>query len=168
MNRIARFEKVSFAQFEKDCVSTFGKIDNLLEVYENIQLPKRATKGSAGHDFFAPITIIINPKETVKIPTGIRVFIENGWVLQNYPRSSLGFKYRVQLDNTVGIIDSDYYYSSNEGHIFVKLTNDNNEQKVVTIKQGEGFVQGIFLQYGITYDDDVKDIRDGGFGSTNK
>ena len=168
MNRIARFEKVSFAQFEKDCVSTFGKIDNLLEVYENIQLPKRATKGSAGHDFFAPITITINPKETVKIPTGIRVFIEDGWVLQNYPRSSLGFKYRVQLDNTVGIIDSDYYYSSNEGHIFVKLTNDNNEQKVVTIKQGEGFVQGIFLQYGITYDDDVKDIRDGGFGSTNK
>ena len=168
MNRIARFEKVSFAQFEKDCVSTFGKIDNLLEVYENIQLPKRATKGSAGHDFFAPITITLNPKESVKIPTGIRVFIEDGWVLQNYPRSSLGFKYRVQLDNTVGIIDSDYYYSSNEGHIFVKLTNDNNEQKVVTIKQGEGFVQGIFLQYGITYDDDVKDIRDGGFGSTNK
>ena len=168
MNRIARFEKVSFAQFEKDCISTFGKIDNLLEVYENIQLPKRATKGSAGHDFFAPITITLNPKETVKIPTGIRVFIEDGWVLQNYPRSSLGFKYRVQLDNTVGIIDSDYYYSSNEGHIFVKLTNDNNEQKVVTIKQGEGFVQGIFLQYGITYDDDVKDIRDGGFGSTNK
>ena len=168
MNRIARFEKVSFAQFEKDCVSTFGKIDNLLEVYENIQLPKRATKGSAGHDFFAPITITLNPKESVKIPTGIRVFIEDGWVLQNYPRSSLGFKYKVQLDNTVGIIDSDYYYSSNEGHIFVKLTNDNNEQKVVTIKQGEGFVQGIFLQYGITYDDDVNDIRDGGFGSTNK
>ena len=168
MNRIARFEKVSFAQFEKDYISTFGNVDGLLDIYENIKLPKRATKGSAGHDFFAPITITLNPKESVKIPTGIRVFIEDGWVLQNYPRSSLGFKYRVQLDNTVGIIDSDYYYSSNEGHIFVKLTNDNNEQKVVTIKQGEGFVQGIFLQFGITYDDDVNDIRDGGFGSTNK
>ena len=168
MNRIARFEKVSFAQFENDYISTFGNVDGLLDIYENIKLPKRATKGSAGHDFFAPITITLNPKESVKIPTGIRVFIEDGWVLQNYPRSSLGFKYRVQLDNTVGIIDSDYYYSSNEGHIFVKLTNDNNEQKVVTIKQGEGFVQGIFLQFGITYDDDVNDIRDGGFGSTNK
>ena len=168
MNRIARFEKVSFAQFEKDYISTFGNVDGLLDIYENIKLPKRATKGSAGHDFFAPIIITLNPKESVKIPTGIRVFIEDGWVLQNYPRSSLGFKYRVQLDNTVGIIDSDYYYSSNEGHIFVKITNDNNEQKVVTIKQGEGFVQGIFLQFGITYDDDINDIRDGGFGSTNK
>jgi len=168
MKRIARFEKVSYEQFEKDYLTTFGNKDNLLEIYEAITLPRRATKGSAGHDFFSPINFTLKPNETIKIPTGIRVFIEDGWVLQNYPRSGLGFKYRVQLDNTVGIIDSDYYFSSNEGHIFVKLTNDNKEGKEISIKAGEGFVQGIFLEYGVTYDDDVKEIRDGGFGSTNK
>ena len=44
------------------------------------------------------------------------------WVLKCYPRSGLGFKYRLQLNNTVGIIDSDYFYSDNEGHIFSKIT----------------------------------------------
>lgn len=168
MKRIARFEKVSFKQYEKDYLTTFGNTDNVLDIYEGISIPKRATKGSAGHDFFAPFNITLKPNETVKIPTGIRVFIEDGWVLKNYPRSGLGFKYRVQLDNTVGIIDSDYYYSSNEGHIFAKITNDSKEGKEIVIKAGDGFIQGIFVEYGITYDDDVQDIRDGGFGSTNK
>ena len=94
--------------------------------------------------------------------------MEDGWVLKNYPRSGLGFKYRLQLNNTVGIIDSDYYYSSNEGHIMSKITNDSNEGKTIIIKQNEGFTQGIFIEYGITYDDEVNDIRNGGFGSTTK
>ena len=55
------------------------------------------------------------------------------WVLKCYPRSGLGFKYRLQLNNTVGIIDSDYFYSDNEGHIFAKLTNDSNENKTLII-----------------------------------
>ena len=87
-------------------------------------------------------------------------------MLKCYPRSGLGFKYRLQLNNTVGIIDSDYYYSDNEGHIFLKLTNDTNEAKLLKIKIGEGIAQGIFVEYGITYDDNVKEIRNGGFGST--
>jgi dUTP pyrophosphatase len=168
MKRIARFEKVSFEQFKKDYESIFGNSDNVLDIYENIKLPKRATKGSAGHDFFAPFSFTLKAKQSIKIPTGIRVFIEDGWVLKNYPRSGLGFKYKVQLDNTVGIIDSDYYYSTNEGHIMTKLTNDNNEGKEVVVNVGEGFAQGIFVEYGITYDDEVNDIRDGGFGSTTK
>ena len=83
-----------------------------------------------------------------------------------YPRSGLGFKYRLQLNNTVGIIDSDYFYSDNEGHIFAKITNDSNEGKTVELKAGEGFMQGIFLEYGITVDDDATEIRNGGLGST--
>ena len=74
----------------------------------------------------------------------------------------------MQLNNTVGIIDSDYYYSDNEGHIFIKITNDSKDGKTVTVKKGEGFAQGIFLEYGITEDDDVSEIRNGGFGSTTK
>jgi dUTP pyrophosphatase len=92
--------------------------------------------------------------------------MENGWVLMNYPRSGLGFKYRLQLNNTVGVIDSDYYGSSNEGHIMSKITNDSNEGKVVEIKKGTGFMQGIFMEFGICEDDDADAVRDGGFGST--
>ena len=138
------------------------------KIYDGIELPKRATSGSAGYDFYAPVDFTIAPGETVKIPTGIRVHMEEEWVLKCYPRSGLGFKYRLQLNNTVGIIDSDYYYSDNEGHIFAKITNDSNEGKTVELKAGNGFMQGIFVEYGITVDDDVQTVRNGGFGSTTK
>ena len=168
MKRIARFEKVSFEQFKKDYFDTFNTIENIEEIYNDIKLPRRATKGSAGYDYFAPFDIKLNPGETIKIPTGIRAYMEEGWVLKNYPRSGLGFKFRLQLNNTVGIIDSDYYYSSNEGHIMCKITNDTNENKVISVKKGDGFIQGIFIEYGVTFDDNVSEIRDGGFGSTTK
>ena len=74
----------------------------------------------------------------------------------------------MQLNNTVGIIDSDYYYSDNEGHIFVKLTNATNEDKTLEVSKGNGFAQGIFTEFGIVEDDDVVEIRNGGFGSTTK
>ena len=163
MKRIAQFEKVSKAQFQKDWLDTFGSVEN---VYDEIKLPHRATKGSAGYDFFSTLNIDLAPGETVKIPTGIRVRINDGWVLKLYPRSGLGFKYRLMLNNTVGIIDSDYYNSDNEGHIFIKITNDSNEGKTISLKKGDGFAQGIFLEYGITVDDDVSAERNGGFGST--
>ena len=127
---------------------------------------KLATAGSAGYDFFAPAEFTLKPGETVKIPTGIRVEMQPEWVLKCYPRSGLGFKYRLQLNNTVGIIDSDYFYSDNEGHIFSKITNDSNENKTLTIPADTGFMQGIFVEYGITVDDDATEIRNGGFGST--
>ena len=168
--RIAQFEKVSLAQFEKDWIDTFGNDGYyvITDIYNNIKLPKRATKGSAGYDFFAPIDITLQPNSTIKIPTGIRVKMEEGWVLKCYPRSGLGFKYRLQLDNTVPVIDSDYFYSDNEGHIFAKITNDTKEGKIVKVKAGDGFMQGIFVEYGITVDDNVEEIRNGGFGSTTK
>lgn len=170
MNRIAKFEKVSFTQFEKDFLDTFSnyKKEEILTIYNEIMLPKRATKQSAGYDFFAPFSFTLTPKETIKIPTGIRAKIDDGFVLCIYPRSSLGFKFRLQLNNTVGIIDADYYNSSNEGHIFIKLTNDSNEEKIVNIKAQDGFAQGIFMQFGICVDDNVETIRDGGIGSTSK
>lgn len=161
MNKIAKFEKVSEAQFIEGC-----KRDDAKEIFEKITLPKRATKGSAGYDFFAPFDIDLNAGETAKIPTGIRVRIEEGWLLSLYPRSGLGFKFRLQLDNTVGIIDSDYYFSDNEGHIFAKITNDSREGKSLHIPAGTGFMQGIFTEYGITEDDSASEIRNGGFGST--
>ena len=170
MNRIAKFKKVSYEQFKKDMVDTFDNFyseNEIKDIYESIKLPKRATEFSAGYDFFAPISFTLEPNHTIKIPTGIRCIMELDWVLKLYPRSGLGFKYRLQLNNTVGIIDQDYYYSDNEGHIFAKITNDTNENKTIFIDKGMGFVQGIFLQYGITVDYEADGVRNGGFGSTN-
>ena len=164
--RIAKFEKVSFEQF-KTGFDNESEI-KIKEFYELLKLPKRATKGSAGYDFYAPFDIILAPGETIKVPTGIRAKMEDNYVLKLYPRSGLGFKYRLQLNNTVGIIDSDYYYSDNEGHIFIKLTNDSKLDKDMIVKKGEGICQGIFLKFGLTIDDDTNEIRNGGFGSTNK
>lgn len=166
---VAKFEKVSYEQFKKDWKDTFNASDEeiIKKIYDGIKLPKRSTVGSAGYDFFTPIGLKIKPGETVKVPTGIRCRINNSWVLKCYPRSGLGFKFRLQLNNTVGIIDSDYYNAENEGHIMVKITNDTNEEKTVVIKDGAGFIQGVFVEYGITVDDQADGIRNGGFGSTD-
>ncbi|WP_033164839.1 deoxyuridine 5'-triphosphate nucleotidohydrolase [Clostridium sp. KNHs205] len=170
MRRIAKFEKVTLEQFKKDWSDTFPDTDaeEVVTIYEAIELPKRATKGSAGYDFYSPLDFSLSPRAGIKIPTGIRVSMEEGWVLKCYPRSGLGFKFRLQMNNTVGIIDSDYYYSDNEGHIFAKVTNDSNEGKVAEVKAGSGFMQGIFVEYGITVDDECEEERNGGFGSTSK
>lgn len=167
MQKVAKFFKVSFKEFNTGWQDTFRQPAESA-VYEALKVPVRATSGSAGYDFFSPLTFSLAPGETIKIPTGIRAEISEGWVLQCYPRSGLGFKYRLQLNNTVGIIDSDYFYSDNEGHIFAKLTNDSNEGKTVTIEAGQGFMQGIFLPFGITVDDETTALRNGGFGSTTK
>ena len=160
-----RFEKVSYNQYAS--TSDKPKDDLLLDEYDSIRIPRRATVGSAGYDFFAPWTFVLAPGQTVKIPSGIRVLLDDDKVLQCYPRSGLGFKYRLQLDNCVGIIDSDYSNSDNEGHIFFKLTNDSRDGKVVTIHRGEAFAQGIITQYFTTDNDNASGIRNGGFGSTN-
>ncbi len=166
MKRVAKFEKVSAERFSADYMDCFGELSG--EVYDNITLPKRATSGSAGYDFFTTHDVTLAPGESAKIPTGVRVKIDEGWVLSLYPRSGLGFKFRLQLANTVGIIDSDYYYSDNEGHIFIKITNDSKDGKTVSLKAGDAFCQGIFTEYGITVDDEATETRNGGFGSTSK
>ena len=126
MEKVAKFEKISCEQFGKDLGILFPNIPEMKakEIYDSISLPKRATSGSAGYDLFLPFGVFLKPHESITVPTGIRAHIAEGWVLNIYPRSGLGFKFRLRLDNTVGIIDSDYYYSENEGHIMIKFTNE--------------------------------------------
>ena len=170
MLRIAKFEKVSPQRFVNDWISTFPQqtIEQAVMAYEHIQLPRRATSGSAGYDFFAPVGFELPAGGSIKIPTGVRAIMEDGWVLTLYPRSGLGFKFRFQLDNTVGVIDSDYAHSDNEGHIFMRMTTDNREGKGLRVPAGTAFAQGVFLPYGITVDDDVQTVRNGGLGSTTR
>jgi len=170
MKKIAQFFKVSLDIYMEAMGEEFPQFTEAERkaMYDVLQLPKRATAGSAGYDFFAPFSFSLPPAGTIMIPTGIRVKMNDGWVLQLYPRSGLGFKYRLQMNNTVGIIDSDYFQSGNEGHIFVKLTNDSNENRTVNVTQGAAFVQGIFLEYGLTVDDAADGVRIGGLGSTTR
>ena len=162
MNRIAQFFPVSPGRFDADWADAFPGTD----VPPMPPLPRRATAGSAGYDFFAPADFALNPGETVKIPTGVRARIDAGWVLLLFPRSSLGFRYRLQLNNTVGVVDSDYFNAKNEGHIFIKLTNAGD--RPLSLRAGEAFAQGVFVPFGITGDDDADGERTGGFGSTNR
>jgi len=159
MAAIAEFMKVSPEQYKKDA----PRGD-----YERIALPRRATAGSAGYDFVTPQPICLAPGESCLVPTGIRARMEPGWVLLIFPRSGLGFKFRLQLNNTVGVIDSDYFNADNEGHIMIKLTNDSREGKTLSLAAGERFCQGIFLPYGLAEEDDVISQRTGGFGSTSQ
>lgn len=183
-----RFEKVSKEQYTKDCVNdTFYdslgeyKVFNdtthndsrvitrdLEEIYEDIKLPSRGTKKSAGYDFYAPYSFQLSPGETIKIATGIRVILDDDKFLMCAPRSSLGFKCRLQLDNTVAIIDADYSDSDNEGHIMLKLTNDSTLNKEIRVHAGDAIVQSIIVKYYTVEDDNTSTLRNGGIGSTNK
>ena len=154
--------KVSLAQFESDWADAFP---GTAAPWAEIALPRRATAGSAGYDFFAPAGFELKPGRTITIPTGVRARIDAGWVLLLFPRSGLGFRYRLQLNNTVGVIDADYFGAENEGHMFIKLTNAGD--RPLRVAAGEAFAQGIFLPFGLTCDDDAAGLRTGGFGSTD-
>ena len=158
---IAKFTHVSQAQYAE---AMAGR-DNPLPLSE-IPLPKRATAGSAGYDFVSPLEVTVPAGGTALIPTGIRAEMEAGWVLMLFPRSSLGFRYSLRLANTAGIIDSDYAFAKNEGHIMVKLRNPLPEP--VVIGRGDRFCQGVFLPYGTAEEEDAFEERSGGMGSTGK
>lgn len=198
--KIATFEKVSLKEFTRAMKELFpvyqfkdGQLETMLN---NIPMPRRSTHGSAGYDFFTPFEFVLRPGTSIVIPTGIRVKFEetinedttvnfSDWALIMMPKSGIGTKTSIRLSNTLGLIDCDYYYSSNEGHIMVKLEmpvdlpSDPNtttkfgttlgiSRKVYKFEEHCKFVQGMFIKYGITTDDDTyeKENRDGGFGST--
>ena len=162
MMRIAQFMRVSRERFDADWRAAFP---DLPSPYDRLTAPRRATAGSAGYDFFAPLDFSLQPGRQIAIPTGVRARIDPGWALLLFPRSGLGFKYRLQLNNTVGVVDADYFGAENEGHIFIKLTNAG--ERPLSVAAGEAFAQGVFVPFGITLDDSATAPRRGGFGSTD-
>lgn len=167
MNQIARFKKVSVERFFQDSIEC-GFLtretpkDIVFSTWDKIQIPKRATVGSAGYDFVTPFNFCLRANEVRTIPTGIRIDMDPNYVLVILPRSGLSFKYGTRLENTACVIDSDYYFADNEGHIFVRMTCSSN----FSLNAGSRFVQGLLLPYGITIDDNAQEIRKGGLGST--
>ena len=131
------FEKISYEQFKKD-------VKDDVNLYNSYHISARETKFAAGYDFEAIEQFILKPNEVKKIPTGIKVNMNDGEVLLLFVRSSMGFKYNVRLCNRVGVIDKDYYNNvDNEGHIFVKLQNEGMKDYVV--HKGDKICQGIFV-----------------------
>lgn len=167
---MAEFHKVSFEEFKKECLNLqaggtlwFGDDNEIRKYYDAIQLPRRATSGSAGYDFYMPFPAVFNSVVPSMIPTGIRVILDKDQFLLCVPRSGLGFKYGAGLINTCGIIDSDFAYSDNEGHIMAKITT----REPFKLDAGDRFMQGIILKYDtVDNDNPIKDKRNGGFGST--
>ena len=163
------FEKISLEQWLEDYDPMDCNESYATRKYEEIKLPKQGTKRAMGMDFFAPYDIVIPSHCYTTIPTGIR------WVVSEFetnagllivPRSGLGFKHGIRLANTIGVIDADYQFANNEGHIMIKLYNPSDE--TVEIRQGKGFAQGIVIPYLICDGAESDEDRIGGFGSTTK
>ena len=136
---------------------------------KDIHIPVRKTANSAGYDVEAASDMVIPPyKPGMKpslIPTGLKAYCQPDEFFMLVNRSS-GPKKGFLMSNSIGIIDADYYGNSdNDGHIFVCLQNEGD--KVIEIKKGDRFVQGIFIPYLVTDDDATTDLRKGGIGSTN-
>ena len=157
-----KFEKISYTQFKNDNIDTVCG-------YEQIKLPQRATKSSAGYDIYSVKSFELKPRQSILLPTGIKVQIDSDKAFFILPRSGQGFKYKVQLYNTVGLIDADYYNNEkNEGHIWVKLYNDSPDGETLKVEQGDAICQGVILNYFTVDNDTSINIRKGGFGSTSK
>ena len=155
-----KFYKINYSQFCKDFLDD-------KDFYDGYCLPKRATKFSAGYDFFSLCDYVIHPGEVLRIPTGIKVDMNDDEMFCLFVRSSMGFKYNVRLTNQVGIIDKDYFSNpDNDGHMWVSLQNQGESDFV--IHKGDAFCQGIFMKYLLTDDDDSNGVRVSGIGSTSK
>ena len=165
MQVVGKFEKISLEQWHKDYGDdSYGEGD---KTFEGIPMPARSSVGSAGYDIHTPIAFTLKPGEDIKVPTGLKCRMEDGWFLMAVPRSGLGFKYYTRLANTVGIIDASYYNNeSNEGHMWVKIRNEGD--KDVVVDKYDRICQMIFVPFGITEDDDTSAERTGGFGSSGK
>lgn len=134
--------------------------------YPEAQLPVRATKKSAGYDFFVAEDVEVRPHEIKLVPTGIKAQIDDGYWLQLAVRSSTPKKLGLMLANGIGIIDGDYYNNpDNEGHIMFQVYNINNLSPV-TLHKGDRIGQGVFVPYAVVDDDNTTAVRTGGFGST--
>ena len=169
------FEKITREQWMKDMVNLEFLLEENLEkinkLYDNIKLPKRATKYSAGYDFYVSGDAFLPPRDSGVLLTGIRWVCDKeedkNKVLQIYPRSGIGFRTGVRLMNTVGIIDADYWEGNNEGHIMVKLYNPMDSP--LHIKDGDAIVQGVITEYHTCDDEEgTGGRRAGGMGSTDK
>lgn len=169
-----KFEKVSYEKWYEDVkkyfMSAFSTDEEIYKCWQEIQLPKRSTSGSAGYDFFMPMTVTLPDHCTRMIPSGIKWRCEDEkfyMCLMLYIRSSLSIKHGINVSQSVAVIDADYYNNQkNEGDILLPLRNDWSISH--KLKQGERVVQGVITQFAICDGDSTYASRIGGVGSTGR
>lgn len=189
-----KFEKVSFGAFLKAVLNNSylmesidykliriyskeqqekkdnDRIDFIKNIYNNIEIPTRQTKYSAGYDFINPFKYFVVPaNKDVVFPSGIKVKLpkDENVCLKLYIRSSLGIRYGLSLSNGTGIIDSDFYNNiSDEGNISLAIRNNDSHDYIIPPKCR--MAQGIIEKFYLTEDDNTEGERIGGIGSTNK
>ena len=167
-----RFERVKLEAFKND-MAMYRPINfmsgDVEKAYDNIKIPVRKTKYSAGYDVCTPVDVVLPSGQRRVIPTGIKaVFSEDemeSWHLQMYVRSSVGIKDGVVLTNGTGVIDPDYFMGENDGDMMLALLNTSD--KLVKYKAGDRICQAVFVLHGLTSDDNASGDRTGGIGSTN-
>ncbi|MBQ8998392.1 MAG: dUTP diphosphatase [Clostridium sp.] len=141
-----------------------------VEGIEGLKLPERATKFSAGYDFYNPERVEIKPYKLgdnpVLVKTGVKAYMGENEFLMIVNRSSNPKKKKLVIPNSIGIIDADYVDNEdNEGEMGFLFYNLSNE--TVVIEAGEKLGQGIFTEYKTVTNDKAEGERNGGFGSTD-
>lgn len=167
-----RFERVKLEAFKND-MAMYRPINfmngDVEKAYENIKIPVRKTKYSAGYDVCTPVDVVLPSGQRRVIPTGIKAVFNDdemeSWHLQMYVRSSVGIKDGVVLTNGTGVIDPDYFMGENDGDMMLALMNTS--EKLVKYKAGDRICQAVFVLHGLTSDDNASGDRTGGIGSTN-
>ncbi|NOL49091.1 dUTP diphosphatase [Pelistega europaea] len=146
------------------------KVDlKILDERMKEQLPAYATAGSAGLDLRACLdeAIIIEPQQTVLVPTGLAIHLADpGYAAVILPRSGLGHKHGIVLGNLVGLIDSDY-----QGQLMVSVWN--RSQTAFKLEPMERMAQLVIVpvqqvEFNIVDDFESSDRGAGGFGSTGR
>ena len=142
------------------------KVEKVSYYKDDVILPTRADKGSAGYDFYLCEDVVLNPNQTVLVPTNIKAQIDEDKVLLLYIRSSIGIKKKIILSNNTGVIDSTYYNNeNNEGNICCALYNYGTGVQV--LRKGDRIMQGVIVQYHTIEDDHpLNNKRIGGIGSS--
>lgn len=139
-------------------------VRGFLKVNEELdtKLPERQTKASAGYDFYVVEDVEIPAYGTVMLPTNVKAYMQEDEVLMLYARSSLAIKRGLIIQNTTGIIDSDFFPHE------IKVALRNTTDKPVKLLKNERCAQGIFLKYLVSDNGNLDNTRDGGIGSTRK
>jgi dUTP pyrophosphatase len=132
-----------------------------------LHMPRRATPGSGGYDFYPLESITLQPGASHAFKTGIKAYMPEDEILLINIRSSYGIKHNIQLCNEQGWIDSDYYGNpDNDGLIIIKVKNAGT--RPFQFKQDEPFAQGMFIRYHIADNDNPRlSNRRGGIGHSS-
>jgi dUTP pyrophosphatase len=139
---------------------------HIVKIHPDIITPQRGSEFSAGYDIFMPESGVAYANQETKVALGFKLAIPTGWVGLIFPRSGIGFKSGLELNNTCGVIDSDY-----RGEWFAMLRLKRLEE--LKWEAGARLLQFIVVPHLseelIVVDELPASVRgDGGLGSTGK